>query len=728
MIPITENIYTGDGSTKEFGVTFEYQRSSDINCSLNGVVTEEFTLKNELTVRFNTAPEQGVVIRIYRRTSTENLPHVFSPGSSIKAKDLNQNFDQILYVAQEDQRDANYAYEAVDLASRALNKAEESLEVAEGAEDLAEDAIEIAEEAMAKAEEAVETSNSDYTFPGGVQRTIANRLQDSVSVKDFGAKGDGSTDDTAAVLSAIRWVTGQNRSYNKTNRALKFPAGRYLINNINHEYDGLGVVASIYGEGDSSVIECKDPNGGIALRPKQARSTINVSNLLFSPWTAPLAPGESRYIDYALWIGYNNAELTGYTTNNNKPDNISDDGKWTGWNNPSVQGGGGVDRNAVNLQNITVDTWDPNMAKPRISFTSGIIVMNANRPYIENVTIFIQRKYYPVENLKTTDMTSICQKYFGADRPPANSFLLSKNDLIQTEADPSWNFTTFATLDKGDRIVWSGSRWMKEKIPPDALDYRPSDRPQNKVTFGLDLDGCYKPIVSNCYCNGQVMMGLSVFKGTDEDDDNLRNEGFLLENSTFNGPFYGVSVRMPPKNLDDPSNIPFNIGRVGRHPEVTIKDCHMNNRGPSVLAIGLKYLHIHGNLSYCGTSFGERYNNNGIQALDFDLTCCSNVTITDNKYGSGTTVELFRHHVYTRASNNLLIEDAMLDAPVTSDSIPYIFKKDSKFDPNKNITVNIRLKPSDSTYPSASNLVKFGDDIAECLYTYRNTIETIRTA
>jgi hypothetical protein len=56
---------------------------------------------------------------------------------------------------------------------------------------------------------------------GAAKRTLASKLSDVVSVKDFGATGDGVTDDTAAVQAAITAAAGVGSS-------VLFPTGAYL--------------------------------------------------------------------------------------------------------------------------------------------------------------------------------------------------------------------------------------------------------------------------------------------------------------------------------------------------------------------------------------------------------------------------------------------------------------------------------------------------------------------
>ena len=56
-----------------------------------------------------------------------------------------------------------------------------------------------------------------------VSRTVQNKLQESVSVKDFGAVGDGSTDDTVAIQNAINYAGTVNGA------TVYFPTGTYKV-------------------------------------------------------------------------------------------------------------------------------------------------------------------------------------------------------------------------------------------------------------------------------------------------------------------------------------------------------------------------------------------------------------------------------------------------------------------------------------------------------------------
>jgi len=66
---------------------------------------------------------------------------------------------------------------------------------------------------------------------GAVQRTVESKLQDVVSVKDFGAVGDGVTDDTSAIQAAI--------DSSGSNSVIQFGSGTYLISSA-IKIDGTG--------------------------------------------------------------------------------------------------------------------------------------------------------------------------------------------------------------------------------------------------------------------------------------------------------------------------------------------------------------------------------------------------------------------------------------------------------------------------------------------------------
>ena len=100
----TSNTYTGNGSNKLFSITFPYLDTSDIDVYLNGTlqtIITQYTFANATTVEFVAAPANGATVKLDRSTDDSDVAATFFPGSSIKAADLNENFDQTLYVVQE---------------------------------------------------------------------------------------------------------------------------------------------------------------------------------------------------------------------------------------------------------------------------------------------------------------------------------------------------------------------------------------------------------------------------------------------------------------------------------------------------------------------------------------------------------------------------------------------------------------------------------------------------
>ncbi len=97
---VTQNTYTGNGSTSLYSFTFPYLEETEVKVSLNGTLTTAYTFANATTISFNTAPANGAAIRIYRVTDTAATKSTFYPGSAIRAQDLNENFLQTLYISQ----------------------------------------------------------------------------------------------------------------------------------------------------------------------------------------------------------------------------------------------------------------------------------------------------------------------------------------------------------------------------------------------------------------------------------------------------------------------------------------------------------------------------------------------------------------------------------------------------------------------------------------------------
>lgn len=96
---------------------------------------------------------------------------------------------------------------------------------------------------------------TEYTVQTGssvlnpVVRSFQQKFDDIVNVRDFGAKGDGTTDDTTAINRAIQqiYIEAENLNDPRTRRTIHIPAGIYLTSNTIN----IPPFSTIVGDGPS---------------------------------------------------------------------------------------------------------------------------------------------------------------------------------------------------------------------------------------------------------------------------------------------------------------------------------------------------------------------------------------------------------------------------------------------------------------------------------------------
>ena len=97
---------------------------------------------------------------------------------------------------------------------------------------------------------------TDYTVQTGSSllnptvRSFQQKFDDFVNVRDFGATGDGVTDDTESIRRAIEQIYKETENLNdtRTRRTIYIPAGTYLTSNV----ISIPTNTSLQGDGPSS--------------------------------------------------------------------------------------------------------------------------------------------------------------------------------------------------------------------------------------------------------------------------------------------------------------------------------------------------------------------------------------------------------------------------------------------------------------------------------------------
>ena len=225
--------YTAVASQTDYNFSFEYLRDDHVKVKVNDVIVTNYTIVTSPTptkIRFNTAPSAGAEIRIYRDSRGDFSPLVdFVDGSVLTENELDEAYKHNLFVSQEASEGtgnellnkkggANYDAEG----NKIINLGSPTADGDAANKAYVDQTIDNAE-LVGGSPATVSLGAYDVTaFDSTEARTLANRFADVVNVKDFGAAGNGSTDDTTAIQAAIDYA------YTNKKGTVFFPAGVYV--------------------------------------------------------------------------------------------------------------------------------------------------------------------------------------------------------------------------------------------------------------------------------------------------------------------------------------------------------------------------------------------------------------------------------------------------------------------------------------------------------------------
>ena len=248
-MPFSYAQYPGNGSTVTFTVPFPYLLRAHVRLyyglSLqSGGYTQllvdgvNYSWTSATQVQLTAAPVVGQTLSIRRETPTTSRLVDWNDGSALTADALDTADLQNFYAIQEhkDYIEALSINPNTNVADGSItaNKLSSDAVTTIKIQDQAVTTGKIADGAILNADvnanAGIVASKLSFTQAGtgAAARTVDSRLKDVVSVKDFGAVGDGTTNDAAAIQAAIDYAQAQ--STNGTPVTITLPAGNYRIN------------------------------------------------------------------------------------------------------------------------------------------------------------------------------------------------------------------------------------------------------------------------------------------------------------------------------------------------------------------------------------------------------------------------------------------------------------------------------------------------------------------
>ena len=193
----TENTLSGiNGSKGTFDFTFPYLNESDLKVklihstagekTLDGGVSADFTFAHATQISLTAlgattdwqaatgAPQSGVTGVVFRDTNIDQLAATFYPGSAIRSGDLNENYNQNLYVTQETENDTKLAIDNSRTLDAGVYKS--AISIANVAQATADAALDKANIAYASADAAITDSASAVVTANAASAAVSDAV------------------------------------------------------------------------------------------------------------------------------------------------------------------------------------------------------------------------------------------------------------------------------------------------------------------------------------------------------------------------------------------------------------------------------------------------------------------------------------------------------------------------------------------------------------------------
>ena len=242
-----------------YTISFDYLLESDVEVRVDNTLktqTTHYTFPSKTSIQFTSGnfPTAGVTIEIKRNTDI-TVPKVdFQDGSVLTESDLDNNSKHLLFGMQETKEDTESLVSTFvsPTAPTGISNGARWYDTVSGRTFVYYVDTDTAQWVEANPPfDATEALQINFTASGtgAVTRTVDSKLEDIVSVKDFGVTGDGSTDDGANIQIAITAAA---------NKKLYFPSGTYKI--TDRQITMLNPI-HIIGDGKSTVLQSTISDG-----------------------------------------------------------------------------------------------------------------------------------------------------------------------------------------------------------------------------------------------------------------------------------------------------------------------------------------------------------------------------------------------------------------------------------------------------------------------------------